>query len=294
MKKFILTGITIIMIFILFGCTQEDFDVTDIAKASPQISEFLNTYPQSKIIATYYSSTQIQDLSEKINEDCETTIEITDYYRIKIDDLDYNASITAWMRNDNKKIICIIKNPGTKPIIQINDENCPEIEQEFELLSNEADELVEKRKNMECSLAILMVPEFENGCSTKEKGIETLKKHITDLKQQISYCENEFENNSNCEEKLKNLKNEQETIYSNIELLSEKERNLQETYCQECTSNHCQISFGNNNSKTNVFGECTQEQIDLIQNNVNNLKIIENELIEKIDYFETEIEKCNN
>jgi hypothetical protein len=96
-----------------------------------------------------------------------------------------------------------------------------------------------------------------------------------------------------CETKLSELENEQENIYLNIAQLSEKEISLQKIHCQICLSSSCSIHYESQGSSISIFGECAQENINRLRDNIIDLKNIENGLIERIQIIETEINQCN-
>jgi len=106
---------------VLSGCVQQD--ITDLAKLNPQISEFLQSYPNATIVASFIAKEKIKPIIEEIRKECEASLDVLDYYKVKIFDPDTNFTLTAWIRDSDRKIICLIKSGQVSSDAQIQDKN---------------------------------------------------------------------------------------------------------------------------------------------------------------------------
>jgi hypothetical protein len=289
MKKLILALTLFLTIFLLFGCTGSD--ITLIAKNNPEIATFLSDYPSAKLLATYYTADQISQMSSEINQACETAITIEDYYRIKVDGLDNNASLIAWLRVSDKKVICVIKNSGMR-LVQPVDKNCLDAEKEYTMLRGEFDKLYIIFGNLACSGPLIAVPIESVECSIYEKGIKELKQKIVDLNEQIDVCKTFLASSKNCEEELAKAQIELSELENAIQSFKNEEKQLKQEFCQKCELSECTIVYGPSSVGT-LIGECINALSSTISN-INQLKKEKNELINNISSLKTQIASCQS
>src|SRR3989344_1170444 len=109
---------------LIFGCVQTP---KDIAKTNPIVMEFLEQYPDAELRLTYYSAKETLDIINTIRKDCEKpTLRVKEFYRVKIQDLESNLYVNAWVDWENKIVECAVK-PHTSKSICYKDEDCGDL-----------------------------------------------------------------------------------------------------------------------------------------------------------------------
>jgi len=96
---------------LLSGCvtTAGGTDVTALASSLPQVKEFLNQYPDAKIVVTLWDSATVQANIDSIRADCGEQFAVADYYKVNV--VDPSFTLVVWLDKSSQNVMCAVKGP---------------------------------------------------------------------------------------------------------------------------------------------------------------------------------------
>ena len=122
--------ILIISILFISGCIGNDGDITELVKQSQQGKEFLSAYPNADITAVRLSNDTISSMIDEIRKECDSSVPIESYWKVKFSDPDTNTELIIWSNTKTLEPFCFIKKVSSEinEIAQEHRKNCRELD----------------------------------------------------------------------------------------------------------------------------------------------------------------------
>jgi len=103
-----ITFLVLISLFLIISGCIGTIDMKQFVKQLPEVQEFLNEHPKAEIAVSLWTKDYIENNTENISGKCLPSIDKNlDYY--KVDIKENENEITVWIRDEDKKVICIYR-----------------------------------------------------------------------------------------------------------------------------------------------------------------------------------------
>ena len=103
-SKIILLASIITLSIIISGCTDGGQDITPIFESLPEVQQFLQENPNSKITVTYWTEEEVIEISDEISIQCDKNINPRALYKATISEGD--SKIISWIDAETQIVIC--------------------------------------------------------------------------------------------------------------------------------------------------------------------------------------------
>jgi hypothetical protein len=104
--------VLIISVIFVSGCVEQGFTAEQIAKGSKEVKEFLKEYPRATFVASLLDNETVEGIITELRDTCGEQMKVKGYWKVKVQDPDTNVTITAWVDDDTKQTVCIVKAGG--------------------------------------------------------------------------------------------------------------------------------------------------------------------------------------
>ena len=97
MRKLLI--LTLLLIVFIAGCSANQFAPGQLKKSVDEIRDFLNEYPNAKIVSVFIGKDDIDIVS--LREECGEHMHARDYWKTVVIDPDTNTVLTLWADENN-------------------------------------------------------------------------------------------------------------------------------------------------------------------------------------------------
>ena len=111
-KRVMLFALLLVSVLVISGCVSYS-EFVEMAKNDPSIKEFLQDHPNTQVSVEHYTANQTERIIGNIRNDCKnSSIEVSEYYKVIITDTDGLLKSVAWIKPGNKYPICAYREVG--------------------------------------------------------------------------------------------------------------------------------------------------------------------------------------
>lgn len=97
-----------LLVLLLVSCIGNS-DITELVKRTQQGKDFLSAYPNADINAVKLSTEAVTQVIDSIRKDCDQSIPIKSYWKVKFSDPDTNTEMTSWIDAETQDVVCFTK-----------------------------------------------------------------------------------------------------------------------------------------------------------------------------------------
>src|SRR3989338_8075579 len=145
-----LLSVALLAIIVISGCVGSNPDIKQLAKALPEVKQFLDQNPNADIKAILWDVGQVNASIDSIRADCGTQFKVGEYYMIEA--TDGNNRIVVWYDPKTNKAVCILRQGQPETLVHTNTASAS--------ISSDIE-----------SISLRYMPRWENGTNVRLNGM---------------------------------------------------------------------------------------------------------------------------
>jgi len=100
--------ILLILVSVVSGCTTNMSNL-EMAIATESVREFLDEYPNAKVVALHMDKNYMENIIDNLKSDCGEQMTLDSYWKVTVNDADSNLNVTIWIEESSMETVCVIR-----------------------------------------------------------------------------------------------------------------------------------------------------------------------------------------